>query len=122
MVFADIDEGAAERAALESKTIARNPLYRATALRVDVSDDASVEEMVDNVMQTFGRIDYAVNSAGVREAHPGLLRFSALGTADCPLSKASFTDEETPYSSVYDSHSRPPKRLSPNSTSSTRSM
>ncbi|WP_152046292.1 SDR family oxidoreductase [Aureimonas psammosilenae] len=37
----------------------------ARAFRCDVSDPASVTEAVKNVMEAFGRIDIAVNSAGI---------------------------------------------------------
>lgn len=64
-MFADINENGAQEAATESKKFASNPAYRAIAVRVDVTDEASVQAMVDTAMEEFGRIDYFVNSAGV---------------------------------------------------------
>ncbi|KAF4554510.1 Enoyl-(Acyl carrier protein) reductase-like protein 6 [Elsinoe fawcettii] len=37
---------------------------------VDVSDEASVDAAVERVRDTFGRIDYVVNSAGIVYKHP----------------------------------------------------
>lgn len=37
----------------------------ANAVRTDVSDSAAVERMVSHVIATFGRLDYAVNNAGI---------------------------------------------------------
>lgn len=34
-------------------------------LKVDISNEQSVQEMVDQCVSTFGRIDYALNIAGV---------------------------------------------------------
>lgn len=65
VAFADIDEAAAEAAAKESAAFAANPAYRAIHVRVDVSDEASVDEMVRRTVEAFGRVDYGVNSAGV---------------------------------------------------------
>ena len=38
---------------------------KASAIKTDVSNAKSVEEMVAHTINTFGRIDYAVNSAGI---------------------------------------------------------
>ena len=37
----------------------------ASAIKTDVSQAADVERMVDHVIKTFGRLDYAVNNAGI---------------------------------------------------------
>ncbi|KAL4981255.1 hypothetical protein BDW68DRAFT_108940 [Aspergillus falconensis] len=65
IVFADMNEETAIASAEESRTYASNPNYEATAFVVNVKDEDKVGEMVDFVVQTFGRIDYAVNAAGV---------------------------------------------------------
>ena len=49
-----------------SNKVATNPDYRAIAVTVDITDDGSVQRMVEVALKEFGRIDYAVNSAGVR--------------------------------------------------------
>ncbi|EMQ94558.1 3-oxoacyl-[acyl-carrier protein] reductase [Xanthomarina gelatinilytica] len=38
---------------------------KATAIQTDVSNSKEVEQMVAHTMETFGRIDYAVNNAGI---------------------------------------------------------
>lgn len=53
-----------------SKSLAVNPGYRALALAVDVIDPSSVQRLVDSVLEDFGRIDYAVNAAGVKSFLP----------------------------------------------------
>ncbi|KAL5040884.1 hypothetical protein BDW71DRAFT_192896 [Aspergillus fruticulosus] len=65
IVFADMNEETAIASAEESRTYASNPNYEATAFVVNVKDEDKVGEMVDFVVQRFGRIDYAVNAAGV---------------------------------------------------------
>ncbi len=65
VAFADIDEAAAQAAAEESEAFAANPAYRTIHVRVDVSDEESVDDMVRRTVEAFGRVDYGVNSAGV---------------------------------------------------------
>ena len=36
------------------------------AVKVDITDEASVQSMVATVLKEFYRIDYSINSAGVR--------------------------------------------------------
>ncbi|KAJ2978635.1 hypothetical protein NUW58_g7436 [Xylaria curta] len=65
VVFADINEQGAEEAAEESRKYATATNFRAIAVKVDVTDEASVQNMVDTAIREFGRIDYSVNSAGM---------------------------------------------------------
>ena len=65
VVFADLDKDTAEKAAAESVPLATNPKYRPIAVQVDVTDESSVDNMVSEMVETFGRVDYAVNCAGV---------------------------------------------------------
>lgn len=65
IVFADLDEENAGLSAEESKGFATNPTYRTATVKVDVREPAEVQHMVDFVIREFGRLDYAVNSAGV---------------------------------------------------------
>ena len=60
-----MDRAAAEKAATESLSVATNPKYRALIMQVDVTKEEGVNAMIDETMKEFGRIDYAVNSAGV---------------------------------------------------------
>jgi NAD(P)-dependent dehydrogenase (short-subunit alcohol dehydrogenase family) len=86
---------AAVETARASEAVATNPGYEALAVEVDVCDMASVEAMVKTAIQTFGRIDYSVNSAGVgvqnplpfEDADPAeMIRFlqvNVMGTFNC---------------------------------------
>lgn len=70
VAFADTDLEAAERAAKESVGMARNPDYRAISIPVDVTHEAEVWNMVEKTRREFGRIDYAVNCAGIATRQP----------------------------------------------------
>lgn len=65
VVFADLNYDSALDAARESETVSTNPAFKPLAIRVDVADRESVNEMIKATVHSFGRIDYAVNSAGV---------------------------------------------------------
>lgn len=65
IVFVDINEAGAKKAAEKSKTIATNTEYKTLALGVDVTNKAAVEHAVSTAVKQFNRIDYGVNSAGV---------------------------------------------------------
>lgn len=65
VVVVDLNYEAAMETARQSKPIATNPAYQALAIAVDVTDISSVNSMVQTVVDTFGRIDYNVNSAGI---------------------------------------------------------
>ncbi|TVY73233.1 2-(R)-hydroxypropyl-CoM dehydrogenase [Lachnellula suecica] len=65
VIFADINEESVKAVAQESRTYAKNAKYEALAVRVDVADAESVDALVKVGIKKFGRIDYAVNSAGI---------------------------------------------------------
>ena len=65
MVLADINEEGAQAAAEESSKVAKHSSFKAIAVKVDITDEASVDNMVAAALKEFGRIDYNVNSAGV---------------------------------------------------------
>lgn len=67
VVVADVDEAGGERVADEVRQAGGESRF----LRVDVSDPAAVERMVSDTVVTFGRLDIAVNNAGIGgELHP----------------------------------------------------
>ncbi|KAF2968380.1 hypothetical protein GQX73_g5217 [Xylaria multiplex] len=49
----------------QTKFLASNPAFKCLSTRVDVTDVASVDDMVKLAVETFGRIDYCVNAFGV---------------------------------------------------------
>jgi len=61
VVIADIDLESAETVAEEVKSLGRKVL----TIKADVSSKPDVVQMVDKVVQEFGRIDILVNNAGV---------------------------------------------------------
>ncbi|EMR63235.1 putative short-chain dehydrogenase reductase family protein [Eutypa lata UCREL1] len=65
VVFADMNDETAKASSEESKKYASNKEYQTTIFKMNVQDDKSVQDMVNFVVREFGRIDYAVNSAGV---------------------------------------------------------
>ncbi|HJY82704.1 MAG TPA: SDR family NAD(P)-dependent oxidoreductase, partial [Candidatus Binatia bacterium] len=65
---ADVSLEGAEATAQEVRKSGR----KAVALRVDVTDPASVQAMVNQAVVALGRVDLLVNSAGVREIVPFL--------------------------------------------------
>lgn len=72
MAFADLNEQGAQDAAAESKKYATNAEYQSLVTKVDMADEVAVQKMVDHVVKEFGRIDYAVNSAGVSNPQSSL--------------------------------------------------
>lgn len=60
VAIADRDEAGAQRLAEQVRGLGR----RATALRVDVSSETQVEEMVARALDAHGHIDISVNNAG----------------------------------------------------------
>lgn len=67
LICADIKLETAEKTAEMSK-FGKDPRaagFKAQALQVDVKDEKSVQQMVEDAKSLFGRIDYFVNTAGV---------------------------------------------------------
>ena len=62
MAVADLNGEGAEATAAE---IAATTGQRAIGIRVDITDEAQVEAMVAQVMETFGRLDVVVSNAGI---------------------------------------------------------
>ncbi|KAL4941852.1 hypothetical protein BDV06DRAFT_222758 [Aspergillus oleicola] len=65
IVFADMNEETAHASAEESKQYATNRQFESDIFIVNVEDKDKVGKMVDFVVSKFGRIDYAVNAAGI---------------------------------------------------------
>ncbi|KAI0471556.1 hypothetical protein GGR56DRAFT_654591 [Xylariaceae sp. FL0804] len=65
VVFADMNEETAQESSQESKRYATDKNYQTAVFKMNVQDDESVQNMVDFVVKEFGRLDYAVNAAGI---------------------------------------------------------
>jgi len=75
VTIADLGGQAAERAAAELRQNGHN----AIGIACDVSDEASVETMVQANQQAFGRLDFAFNNAGI---HVGIAETADLEAVD----------------------------------------
>jgi NAD(P)-dependent dehydrogenase (short-subunit alcohol dehydrogenase family) len=65
VVSADMDEQRAKALSEESKQFSSDKVYENTAFKMNVQNDQSVQDMVDFVVEKYGRLDYAVNAAEV---------------------------------------------------------
>ncbi|KAF7953642.1 uncharacterized protein EAE97_001041 [Botrytis byssoidea] len=63
ILLADLSLSSAQTAAQKCKSYASNPACRILSIHLDVTDEESVQKMVDTAIQEFGRIDYYVHSA-----------------------------------------------------------
>ncbi|KAI1855542.1 hypothetical protein JX265_004625 [Neoarthrinium moseri] len=70
VLVADLDYAAACVVAENCQTIASNPDFQAEGALVDVCSEESVSQITARAAQTFGRIDYCVNSAGLGVQNP----------------------------------------------------
>lgn len=65
IAVADINADALAAVQQELTEIATNKTFKCITINVDVRDEGSVTDMVRQATETFGRIDYAVNCAGI---------------------------------------------------------
>jgi NAD(P)-dependent dehydrogenase (short-subunit alcohol dehydrogenase family) len=66
IVVADVDPEAAEQVASEVESMGR----KALAVKVDVSDGADVDQLVQKTLDSFNTVDILVNNAGVVNLSP----------------------------------------------------
>ncbi|PNP38828.1 hypothetical protein TGAMA5MH_09051 [Trichoderma gamsii] len=69
---ADISSKAASTVVAELQQVASNSSFKATQYALDVVDAKSVQMMITKVVEEFGRVDYAVNCAGIGAIKHGL--------------------------------------------------
>ncbi|KAI1764157.1 NAD(P)-binding protein [Hypoxylon sp. FL1150] len=65
ILVADLNVETAQDVAAETKAAATNPNFRAEAVHVQVAEKESVDAALKRMVDSFGRIDYCVMSAGV---------------------------------------------------------
>lgn len=65
IAVADINADALAAVQQELAEIATNKNFKCMTINVDVRDETSVTDMVRQASEQFGRIDYAVNCAGI---------------------------------------------------------
>lgn len=85
VVFADQNLEAVKKAAERSRSLATAEGYQALVIEVDVASRPAVRSMVAQTVSTFGRIDYAINCAGVR---PAFLHHLCFGDARTDLGRS----------------------------------
>jgi NAD(P)-dependent dehydrogenase (short-subunit alcohol dehydrogenase family) len=67
----DVTSSALERALEKVKAASSRADFIATAHVLDITHEAVVDDTLDNIHKNFGRIDYAVNNAGVCKSDEG---------------------------------------------------
>src|SRR5271163_836663 len=71
VVVADIDE----RAAQSTASALRGAGFEAISMRCDVADPGSVEHVIKATCDKFGRLDLAVNNAGIAGALTDIVQY-----------------------------------------------
>ena len=61
----------------------------ATFVKTDVAAAREVESMLKHTIETFGRLDYAVNNAGI-DCHLSPIQRAVIRGSDCPDPENSF--------------------------------
>lgn len=61
----DISSAALDTALEKVQAASSRPDFQATTHVLDITNEAAVDQTLENIHQSFGRIDYAVNNAGV---------------------------------------------------------
>ena len=67
----DLNAEALESVKKEVESLAQTKDFKVVTHVLDVSNETKVDEVVQSVAQTFGRIDYVVNAAGIAFKHEG---------------------------------------------------
>ncbi|KAF2230328.1 NAD(P)-binding protein [Viridothelium virens] len=73
VIFADINEDGAQEAAGQSQKYAKQSEYRGLSVKVDITSEESVASLVSIAVKEFGRIDYAVHSAGIEQFEKAMI-------------------------------------------------
>jgi len=110
VVFADKNKETAKSSSEESKKYATNREYCTSTFTMNVTDEESVQNMVDFVIEKFGRIDYCVNGAGIDngthmpvadtniENFDKVMNINAKGTMLCVRAEAAAMRKQEPRS------------------------
>ena len=72
----DQNAGPLETVKKEIESISKTQGFKVVTHQVDVSNDADVDKVVEQVARSFGRIDYVVNAAGIAFKHEGGAAFA----------------------------------------------
>ncbi|RGP62573.1 hypothetical protein FSPOR_9152 [Fusarium sporotrichioides] len=66
----------AVKSEIEQEKLSPNSTFRIELYPADVTDESRINEVVDDMVQKFGRIDYVVNAAGIAIKHQGGAAFA----------------------------------------------
>lgn len=72
----DLNSSGLEETKKIIEPLAQNKDFKVVIHPLDISDEAAVTKAVQSTAQTFGRLDYAVNAAGIAFKHPGGAAFA----------------------------------------------
>ena len=67
----DLNAEVLETVKSEVEPLSKTKGFKVVTHALDVSDEAAVDKAVNSVAETFGRIDYVVNAAGIAFKHEG---------------------------------------------------
>jgi len=65
IALADVNEAGLAKVKTEIESVATCPSFRCITIKVDVSNEESVRDMIAKTVEAFGRIDFAANIAGI---------------------------------------------------------
>ncbi|KAF5667196.1 dehydrogenase [Fusarium heterosporum] len=66
----------AVKSEIEQEQLSPNKTFQVQVYPSDVTDEDRINQIVEEVAQTFGRIDYVVNAAGIAMKHQGGVAFA----------------------------------------------
>ena len=72
----DLNSSGLEETKKIIQPLAQNKDFKVVIHALDISDEAAVTKAVHSTAETFGRLDYAVNAAGIAFKHPGGAAFA----------------------------------------------
>ena len=72
----DLNASGLEETKKMIEPLAQNKGFKVVIHALDVSDEEAVTKAVDSTAESFGRIDYVVNAAGIAFKHPGGAAFA----------------------------------------------
>lgn len=94
VIIADQDAKTASETADKAKAASKNSSFDTCIIIMDIADELSVKTMIEKAIDKYGRIDYAVNAAGV-----GSASFNWNSFVDILLSQVG-TDTNNPVSAA----------------------
>ena len=76
VALVDLNEAGLQETKKMIEPLAQNKDFKVLVHALDISDEPAVTKAVDDTAETFGRLDYVVNAAGIAFKHPGGAAFA----------------------------------------------